>query len=117
MEGKKASIIFPVIVTGIIVFIVSFLVISFLNIGFRADSVFLCVEGIFHRLAARCRRGIFRHSAGASPFTRAFVVMLDGKGVSVSAQIFTSSGRKAVAPGTPRLFTRRKVRPVLRAAL
>ena len=42
MEGK-GKIIFPVIVTGIIVFIVSFLV-TFLNIGFRANFVFLWLK-------------------------------------------------------------------------
>ena len=62
MEGK-GKIIFPIIVTGIIVFIVSFLV-TFLNIGFRADFVFLWLKAFFHGLAARGRGGILRNPAG-----------------------------------------------------
>ena len=45
MEGK-ARFIFPVIMTGIIVFVVSFLV-TFLNVGFRVDFVALWLKAFF----------------------------------------------------------------------
>ena len=45
MEGK-ASFIFPVIMTGIIVFVVSFLV-TVLNVGFRVDFVALWLKAFF----------------------------------------------------------------------
>lgn len=49
MEGK-AKFIFPILATGIVVFVVS-CVVTFSNIGLRADFVGRWAVGLFHRLA------------------------------------------------------------------
>lgn len=76
MEGKS-KIIFPVIVTGIIVFIVSFLV-TFLNIGFRADFVFQWLKAFFTAWPLAALVAYFAIPL-ARRLTQRLVVMLDGK--------------------------------------
>ena len=76
MEGK-GKIIFPVIVTGIIVFIVSFLV-TFLNIGFRADFVFLWLKAFFTAWPLAALVAYFAIPL-ARRLTQRLVVMLGGK--------------------------------------
>jgi uncharacterized protein DUF2798 len=76
MEGK-GKIIFPVIVTGIIVFIVSFLV-TFLNIGLRADFVFLWLRAFFTAWPLAALVAFFAIPL-ARRLTQRLVVMLDGQ--------------------------------------
>jgi uncharacterized protein DUF2798 len=71
MEGK-ARYIFPVVITGIIVFIVSFLV-TFLNVGFRADFVALWLKAFFTGWPLAALVAFF-----AIPFARRFTGRLVG---------------------------------------
>jgi hypothetical protein len=63
MEGK-ARFIFPVIISALIVFVVSG-VVTFTNIGLRADFVRRCAQGICNRLARRSRACFYRDSLRA----------------------------------------------------
>ena len=76
MEGK-ARYIFPVIMTGIIVFLVSFLV-TFLNVGFPANFVSLWLKAFFTGWPIAAVVAFFAIPA-ARKATGWIVARLDGK--------------------------------------
>ena len=76
MEGK-ARYIFPVIMTGIIVFLVSFLV-TFLNVGFPANFIALWLKAFFTGWPIAAVVAFFAIPA-ARKATGWIVARLDGK--------------------------------------